>query len=334
MQTTYLLGCLLFMIATVSARSLKDTPAVSHDLIRHVNQIPNGGWTAGVNRHFEGMNMAQAKRLCGVLDNGVAPQHIKRTVAENIPATFDARAQWGSECPSVNDIRDQGSCGSCWAFGAAEAMTDRICIANKGASNPPLSAEDLVSCCVLVCGMGCDGGVPLMAWLYYTTSGVVTGGPYDSNVGCYPYQVAACDHHVNGTLQPCGAELPTPSCNQTCADGADWVGDKHFGSTFYGVSANVAAIQTEIMTHGPVEGAFTVFADFLNYKSGVYYYVSGDELGGHAIKILGWGTENGIDYWLVANSWNEDWGDNGFFKIRRGTDECGIESGVVAGLPK
>uniref|UniRef100_A0A8W8NDP1 Peptidase C1A papain C-terminal domain-containing protein n=3 Tax=Ostreidae TaxID=6563 RepID=A0A8W8NDP1_MAGGI len=55
---------------------------------------------------------------------------------------------------------------------------------------------------------------------------------------------------------------------------------------------------------------------------------------GHAIKILGWGTENGDDYWLVANSWNPDWGDQGFFKILRGQDECGIESQISAGEPK
>jgi len=57
-------------------------------------------------------------------------------------------------------------------------------------------------------------------------------------------------------------------------------------------------------------------------------------LGGHGIKILGWGTESGTDFWLVANSWNNDWGLNGFFKIRRGTDECGIEDEIVAGLYK
>jgi len=88
------------------------------------------------------------------------------------------------------------------------------------------------------------------------------------------------------------------------------------------------------MTNGPVEGAFTVYGDFPSYKSGVYKHVSGDELGGHAIKILGWGVENGEDYWLVANSWNPEWGNEGYFKIARGTDECGIEDGVVAGLPK
>lgn len=58
------------------------------------------------------------------------------------------------------------------------------------------------------------------------------------------------------------------------------------------------------MTNGPVEGAFSVYADFLSYKTGVYQHTTGDFLGGHAIKILGWGTENGTPYWLVANSWN------------------------------
>ena len=50
-------------------------------------------------------------------------------------------------------------------------------------------------------------------------------------------------------------------------------------------------------------------------------------LGGHAIRLLGWGVEEGTPYWLVANSWNYDWGDGGTFKILRGSDHCGIESG-------
>jgi cathepsin B len=105
----------------------------------------------------------------------------------------------------------------------------------------------------------------------------------------------------------------------------------------YSVQADVAQIQTEIMTNGPVEAAFTVYADFPSYKSGVYIKRSDQELGGHAIKIIGWGVEYGVDndvpYWLVANSWNTDWGNQGFFKILRGQDECGIESSVVAGIP-
>lgn len=58
-------------------------------------------------------------------------------------------------------------------------------------------------------------------------------------------------------------------------------------------------------------------------------------MGGHAIKIIGWGvTSTNVAYWIVANSWNVQWGMNGFFQILRGVNECGIEQGVVAGLPK
>lgn len=68
--------------------------------------------------------------------------------------------------------------------------------------------------------------------------------------------------------------------------------------------------------------------------TGVYQHVTGPFLGGHAIRILGWGVERGVPYWTVANSWNSDWGDSGTFKILRGKDHCGIESSIVAGLPK
>merc|ERR1712085_218120 len=76
------------------------------------------------------------------------------------------------------------------------------------------------------------------------------------------------------------------------------------------------------MSSGPLAVAFTVYADFPTYKSGVYQHVSGSELGGHAVEMIGWGTDSGTDYWLIKNSWNEQWGDNGTFKILRGSNEC------------
>jgi len=135
-------------------------------------------------------------------------------------------------------------------------------------------------------------GYPLLIWYTYY---------------CTHSTYIACDHHVTGSKPPCGSEQATPSCDQTCMNGLDWTKDKHIGSTSYSVSSEVSQIQTEIMTRGPVEGSFTVYADFVTYKSGVYQHTTGSELGGHAIKILGWGVESGTPYWTVANSWNSDW---------------------------
>ena len=82
----------------------------------------------------------------------------------------------------------------------------------------------------------------------------------------------------------------------------------------------------EIFANGPITGMFFVHQDFLAYKSGVYAHTKNSPmLGGHAIKIMGFGTENGTPYWLVANSWNNLWGDHGYFKIKRGTNECQID---------
>ncbi|KAG8331339.1 hypothetical protein J6590_043106 [Homalodisca vitripennis] len=98
---------------------------------------------------------------------------------EQLPENFDSRLQW-PHCPTIREIRDQGSCGSCWAFGAVESMSDRQCIHNTSTGAVHYSAEDLVSCCH-TCGFGCNGGFPGAAWRYWVHSGIVSGGNYGSN---------------------------------------------------------------------------------------------------------------------------------------------------------
>jgi cathepsin B len=298
------------------------------EMVDYINSLDTT-WKAAKN--FDDASQAQL----GLLDRpaGYVPNPPPTyDINEDIPETFDSREHW-PDCASIKEIRDQASCGSCWAFAVVEAISDRICVASKGAQQVEISAEDMNSCS----GAGsCGGGFIEMAYDYYVETGLVSGGLYNSKKGCQPYTIPGCDHHVKGKLPPCTSGGDTPACKHTCEASYNrtYTGDKHKGSKTYGFSLQNKEVQLDIMKNGPVAVGFTVYTDFLTYKSGVYHHVTGKAEGGHAVKIIGWGVENGVDYWLVANSWNEDWGDKGLFKIKRGNNECGFESRISAGLPK
>jgi cathepsin B len=237
-----------------------------------------------------------------------------------LPSHFDARTAW-PRCGTIGRILDQGHCGSCCAFGAVESLSDRFCI--HFGMNISLSVNDLLACCGFMCGDGCDGGYPISAWRYFVRTGVVTDecDPYFDSTGC--------------THPGCEPAYPTPKCHRKCVKGnLLWKQSKHFSDDAYKISSDPYSIMAEVYKNGPVEVAFTVYEDFAHYKSGVYKHIIGDVMGGHAVKLIGWGTtEDGEDYWLLANQWNRSWGDDGYFMIRRGTNECGIEDDVVAGIP-
>jgi cathepsin B len=94
-------------------------------------------------------------------------------------------------------------------------------------------------------------------------------------------------------------------------------------------------IRKEIYKWGPVSSGMIVYDDFINWEgNGIYEYDKKSELiGGHAIVIMGWGEQNGKKYWIVRNSWGEDWGDKGYFKILRGVNHCEIEENCFVGFP-
>ena len=141
-----------------------------------------------------------------------------------------------------------------------------------------------------------------------------------------------CDDHMH----KCQDYVDNPTCENKCQDGYPKTleEDKSYASSVYTVRGE-ENIMKEIYENGSVEGSFEVYEDFADYESGVYQHITGENLGGHAIKIIGWGvTDDGIKYWIIANSWGTNWGEKGFFRIVRGQDECGIESVVNTGIPK
>jgi len=332
----FLLVIAAFVIA---AQGTVPKPALynAQNVVDFVNSLKTT-WKAAHSKRFDGVSMETIKGMMGVKSIGLPPGiPVKDPRAKGkvtLPDKFDAREQW-PDCPSTSEIRDQAACGSCWAFGAVEAMTDRICIQSKGASKPHISAQDLLSCCK-TCGLGCNGGYPTMAWRYWVSLGLVPGSQTKDHSGSRPSEAPPFALPVNGTMKPCGDIVKTPACKAQCLDGypTPYAEDKHFGKDSYGVHFSEEAIRQEIFTNGPVEAAYTVYEDFLSYHTGVYHHVTGKMLGGHGVKILGWGEENGSPYWLVANSWNTEWGDKGFFKILRGKNECGIERQITAGMAK
>jgi hypothetical protein len=107
-----------------------------------------------------------------------------------------------------------------------------------------------------------------------------------------------------------------------------------------GTDGSEIDIRREIYHWGPVTSGFTVHDDFMSWdgKSPKVYQWDGisAEQGGHAIVIVGWGTDadSGLDYWLVKNSWGPEWGEGGYFRVRRGTNESGIEENIVVGTPE
>lgn len=300
-----------------------DAPLYKESIVDHINSL-NAGWTAGFNERVHNLNKKAYKGLLGTFltpPPNVLPwvKVHKHPKYSNLPASFDARERW-SYCPTISEIRDQGHCGSCWAFGAVEALTDRFCV--HGNESVSLSTNDLVSCCGFLCGDGCNGGWPYKAWRYFVRKGVVTSN-------CQPYfDKEGCGH------PGCSPVFPTPKCFKGCVDDEVWGTSKHYAQDAYVVGPNQEEIKAELFLNGPVEVDFTVYEDFTYYKTGVYRHVYGGVDGGHAVKLVGWGTtDDGIDYWIIANSWNKSWGEDGFFRILRGVNECGIEADVVAGLP-
>ena len=138
------------------------------EIIEKVNSA-SLNWKAGTNfntnykpKHISG--------LCGTVMGEdrlpVKERTFRSEQFDQLPENFDSREKW-PECASIGEVRDQGSCGSCWAFGASEAITDRTCIHSGGAFTQDLSSEDLLSCCGYICGNGCNGGFPQVSLIYH-----------------------------------------------------------------------------------------------------------------------------------------------------------------------
>jgi C1A family cysteine protease len=208
----------------------------------------------------------------------------------------------------VGPIKDQGQCGSCWAFSAIAAVESSIAI-REGGSVPVLSEQQLVSCSSAYQNAGCNGGWYYWAWDYMMVNNTEKGSSYPYTSG------------VTGVDGTCTANTS--------------IGTAHV-SSYAAIGTTNADIMAAINV-GPVSVAVCAqLPAYQLYKSGVISKNCGTILD-HANVAVGYGHDavSGLDYFLVRNSWGTSWGDNGYLKIEQSPTGdapgiCGINKAVYS----
>lgn len=206
-------------------------------------------------------------------------------------------------------ITDQGLCGACYAFATLGVIETMHCLRGTKTS---LSVQELVDCSHSHGNSGCNGGWPTRVFRYLNDQRGVTDDK------CYPYEMKR---------NSCRKSKQSQKCNvpNSVANGKATIKYSNLKGEY--------AMRQHVAKEGPLVAVLHANNNFLFYKRGIYsdYTCPSYESSvNHGVIISGYGEENGKKYWLIRNSWGRQWGDNGYAKIRRGTQECAIEHQAFA----
>lgn len=206
-------------------------------------------------------------------------------VATVIPNAFrgkrPAKIDWRDE-DRVSPIKFQDLCGACVAFATCAAMESALAIAEGTAASLDLAEADLFFC---GCGDCCEDGWDFVPALERAAKGI--GLEQD-----LPYGVDAVCETIPAVLRV-----------------SNWQ------------TTHSAEDRRYAVARGPVIAGMRVFDDFRYYTRGIYEHAAGDEVGLHAVCVVGYDDE--ASCWIVKNSWSEGWGENGFCRIAYG--QCGLD---------
>ena len=221
---------------------------------------------------------------CGASENAAGDPR-------DVPEYFDWRDRDGVNW--MTPVKHQGGCGACSAFASLGALEATIRLAYTNSNlDIDLSEQHLFSCA----GGDCPTGLYLGDAMDYIQN---HGVPDEV---CLPY-----------------AEVDD-NCGDTCANWMDSAETIDGWDLLWQYDVNIDQLKVRIMDQ-PVACYLEVFGDFMNYSSGVYEHVTGNYRGGHFVVLVGW--DDALDCWICKNSWGEGWGENGYFRIKRGETEIG-----------
>jgi len=218
-----------------------------------------------------------------------APKILNTT---NLADAIDWRAKG-----AVTPVKDQGQCGSCWSFSATGSMEGANFV--KTGSLVSLSEQQLVDCSTSQGNMGCNGGLMDYAFQYAESNKM-------EEESAYPYTAmdGSCAFDVNkGEVLVAGFE------DVASQDESQLLAAVNLGPVSVAIEADTSVFQS--------------------YSSGVIDSTGCGTQLDHGVLVVGYGSENGQDFWILKNSWGASWGESGFFRIARSTDSgpgiCGLQ---------
>uniref|UniRef100_A0A9J8CBL1 Tubulointerstitial nephritis antigen-like 1 n=2 Tax=Cyprinus carpio TaxID=7962 RepID=A0A9J8CBL1_CYPCA len=300
---------------------------IEDDMIQEINRR-GYGWRATNYSQFWGMTLDEGLRY------RLGTQRPSRTIMNM--NEIQVRVICTPAFHRIISPLDQGNCNASWAFSTSAVASDRISIQSMGHMTPQLSPQNLISCDIRHQG-GCSGGRIDGAWWYLRRRGVVTEE-------CYPFsppqqtpaEVARC------MMQSRAVGRGKRQATAHCPNSYSYHNNIYQSTPPYRLSSNENEIMKEIMDNGPVQAIMEVHEDFFVYKSGIYRHTDVNyhkpseyrKHATHSVRITGWGEERDYNgrthkYWIAANSWGKNWGEDGYFRIARGVNECEIETFVI-----
>ncbi len=291
-----LMFSLTLMLISGFASAAVDVPQ-----IQKMIKAQGAKWQAGSTWVSE-LPPARIKRLLGNRDVVNTKVDYSHVYSKGVTyAAVDWRNQGGVNW--LGPVMNQGNCGSCVAFATVATFEAQYSIAAGTAwLKPQFSPQALFACG----GGACENG-------WYTDSGaayVKSKGLIDN--ACAPYTM--------------GSDGKDVACKQFCSNQSERTtkGANTFKPS--GMFGSNALKVMEALKKGPLVTSMTVYEDFLTYKGGIYKSVSTKSVGGHAVSIVGYNDAE--KYWIIRNSWAEEWGEKGFARISW-DDKSGIAGSTI-----